>query len=162
MREISETLMQAILMQYAMGDKHHELVVPNSTSIFMWEADLISVTRSWFVHEYEIKISRADYLRDSKKDDKHYYLKCGKQYAPNYFWYATIGFDIEPPEHAGWLKIAYDEKHFRYCVRVMREARRLHDGKLSEDKRQAVARLLAWRLANEVYNRVFNRVEATP
>ncbi len=52
----------------------HQLYCPNTTTVFPWEADLVSVTRSNFIHEYEIKISRSDFLADFKKT-KHRLLK---------------------------------------------------------------------------------------
>lgn len=48
----------------------HRLFCPNTTTVFYWEADLVSLTRAGLMHEYEIKCSRSDFLADFKKD-KH-------------------------------------------------------------------------------------------
>lgn len=153
---VTECTIQAILMQWCMSDKHHSLVVPNSTSIYSWESDLLSVTRCNFVHEYEIKLNMADYRRDALKESKHYYLKTERsKYLPNYFWYATFEFDIEPPVYAGWLKVVYSAKHFRYYIEIKKEAPRLHTFKLTNDKILAFGRLLAWRVTNEYSKRIF-------
>lgn len=150
---ITETKMQAILMRHAMADCNHIYVLPNSTIIYPWESDLISVTKALFAHEYEIKISLADYKKDKEKKWKHYSLRLGdSRNTPNYFWYATFEFDIEPPEHAGWLKIEYNAKQFRYFVHMMKEAPRLHTKKLTDDQQFHIAKLLSWRLSN-YYNR---------
>lgn len=48
----------------------HKLHCPNTTTVFPWEADLVSLTRAELAHEFEIKITRADFKADFKKD-KH-------------------------------------------------------------------------------------------
>jgi len=52
----------------------HKLHCPNTTSVFPWEADLVSLTRAELSHEFEIKITRADFKADFKKD-KHRLLR---------------------------------------------------------------------------------------
>lgn len=52
----------------------HQLHCPNTTTVFPWEADLVSVTRSNLIHEFEIKISKSDFRADFKKV-KHRLLK---------------------------------------------------------------------------------------
>lgn len=52
-------------------DKGHMLIVPNTTALSpVWtyggEADLLSVTRSGYLHEYEIKRTRSDLLTELK------------------------------------------------------------------------------------------------
>lgn len=152
---VTERTMQAVLMRWIMGTQNHDIVIPNSTTVFYWEADLVSVTKSCFTHEYEIKLNMADYKRDAKKEDKHTYLQTNHRYTPNYFWYATWNFDIDPPSHAGWMKVVYTERAYRYYVEVKKPAPRLHKNKLSDDKRFAIARLLSWRLTNEFTSRLF-------
>lgn len=49
----------------------HRLFCPNTTTVFPWEADLVSLTRAGLSHEFEIKISRADFRADFKKEEKH-------------------------------------------------------------------------------------------
>lgn len=46
--------------------KNHPITVPNS-KLYSWEADMLSLTLSSFVHEFEIKISVADFRRDATK-----------------------------------------------------------------------------------------------
>jgi len=75
--------------------------------VFRWESDFVSITTSGFAHEYEIKISKSDFKRDSEKVWKHkvlldrYEPKTAK---PNYFWYVTPPGLVElaeVPEYAG-------------------------------------------------------------
>lgn len=134
---VTESTIQAILLTYAMERKNHQFAVPNVTMIYPWEADMVSVTSSWLVHEYEIKISRSDFLADKNKKMKHQDLQqrfsTGAEFrkpettrqrtlfemglttgfkirVPNYFWYVTYGFDIEItelPPYAGWMTVEW-------------------------------------------------------
>lgn len=161
MSKISETIMQAILMRWAMGN-NHIYAVPNSTVIYPWESDLISVTKALYAHEYEIKISMADYKKDAEKKWKHLSLQLGDlRNTPNYFWYATYEFDIEPPDHAGWIKVNYDERRFNYHVEIRKDAPRLCTQKVSEAKTAQIAKLLSWRLAN-IYHGYIHDSEDMP
>lgn len=139
----SEKTLQAAVMLWAMSAKQHQLVIPNSNTLFRWEADLITVTRSGLAHEYEMKVTPADYKRDAGKTDKHRTLKGGG--AASYFWYVTC-FDIAPPQHAGWLLVY--ERSDQWLVEVKKEAPRLCDRKIADEQRLIIARLLSWRLTN--------------
>jgi len=129
-------------MDYAMEKKSHQITVPNVTLVYPWEADVISATKSWLVHEYEIKVSRSDFLADKNKKAKHKDLsdrfKTGAKYrepktdwerswfesgyttkfwinTPNYFWYVTHGFEIETdeiPHYAGWMVVEWEQRKF--------------------------------------------------
>ena len=71
----SERRIQEQLYRYLMVKQHHQMS-PN-VYLFDWEADLLSLTKAGYIHEYEIKISRSDFMADSKKVDKHQALKNG-------------------------------------------------------------------------------------
>jgi len=144
---INETTIQAVLMQWIMNSKHHRLVLPNSTTLFFWEADVISVNNSNFVHEYEIKISRADYNKDAAKH-KHNFIGHPER-SPAYFWYVTYGFEIDPPEKAGWILVSkYPDKN-RLVIEVKKNAPRLNKWKIPEYKILSLAHCLSWRLTGE-------------
>lgn len=53
------------MRNHAMG-MQHEWITPNAM-LYAWESDLLTVTRSSMVHEFEIKCTRADLLQDLKK-----------------------------------------------------------------------------------------------
>lgn len=143
---VTEATIQAVLMHWAMEDKHHQFVIPNSRDLFHWECDLLSVTRSDFVHEYEIKLNRADYNRDSKKR-KHHWLGDSHR-SPAYFWYATYQFEIEPPKNAGWLYVWYNEARSIFEVDVKKNAPRISGWKIPEKTKVDIARLLSYRIKN--------------
>ena len=51
--------------------------IPN-IYLYDWESDFLSVTRSGYIYEYEIKVSKEDFKRDTKvKTGKHEVMKHG-------------------------------------------------------------------------------------
>lgn len=145
--KVTEATLQAVIMNWAMEEKHHALILPNSNSLYSWEADLITVTQAGLAHEFEIKLNIADYRRDAKKR-KHFHLG-EASYGPSYFWYVTHDFDIEPYDKAGWIKIHYDEKACRFRLNVIKNAPRLNAAKISDRDQLAIGRMLSFRLKNE-------------
>ena len=129
-----------------------------------WEADLLAVTRAGYAAEYEVKLTRADYLRDIEKKAwsryggyysrpgptgvclrKHELLGEGDARGPNRFSFVapagllTIG-DIPP--WAGFIEV---ETHGRWLVpRFVRGAPLLH-GHKSETLVALIHRALAFR-----------------
>lgn len=151
---LTESVIQAVLLRYTLDEKHHVLAVPNSTVLFNWEADLVSVTKAGLVHEYEVKLSLADYRRDFGKKWKHASLQDQMWRSPNYFWYVTSGFEIEPPEYAGWLEIVDTRSGRGLIVHNHKEAPRLHSKKVTEKQTETIGHLLAYRLKN-LYHSVY-------
>ena len=43
------------------------LIIPNFTPADWWECDIFRVLKSGYTHEYEIKLSKKDYMADFKK-----------------------------------------------------------------------------------------------
>ncbi len=86
---MTENSIQEILFQW-LREKKQTLITPN-VSLFWGEADLISVSRTGYSTEFEIKCSLSDYRRDFRtKPAKHKRLQDpksshGKKTLPNYF-----------------------------------------------------------------------------
>lgn len=154
MSEFSERSIQAILMGWLLIDRRHEIAIPNSTMFFQWEADMASVTKSFYAHEIEIKISKGDFARDVKdKPWKHQHLADPGLYPemvkPNYFWYCTPdGMEIDVPEYAGWL-VVYKQRD-RYIVQEKKGAPLLHKKKIEAEKLVKAARILSFRMMSEM------------
>jgi hypothetical protein len=143
-------VLQTVLMNWAMEEKKHELIIPNSNTIFNWEADLLTFTRSNFIHEFEIKLNIYDFRADAKKNWKHQLLATPGRHIPNYFWYATSEFEIEPPKYAGWIKIF--NKAGYWNIRVLKEAPRLHSNKATDRQIRAASRIISHHLRREYWN----------
>lgn len=91
-------------------------------NIFNWESDVVKFTKSGYVYEFEIKISKADFKNDFKnKKNKHAILEnseTGNEKKPNYFYYVVPKDMItveDVPEYAGLIYvIPYSEKRFGF------------------------------------------------
>jgi hypothetical protein len=71
------------------------------------DADFVAVTMAGQVYEYEVKISRSDFLKDASKRRHKIYTGLQEGLRPNRFWYvAPTGLlateDI--PAFAGWIE----------------------------------------------------------
>lgn len=135
----------------------HGWITPNAI-LYPWESDLLSVTRSNLVHEFEIKRSRADLLRDLDKP-KHAsrYLLTGRRPAsttrmgnmnfsaperdikrPSYFWFvvtedlADVALSDRIPAHCGVMEIRYagDQQARPFLLEPRRMATRLHETRI--------------------------------
>lgn len=143
---MNESKIQRILTRYLVREKNHKIVAPNITNIFGWECDLISVTPANLIHEFEIKISRSDYLADAKKA-KHFIMAnkihTSRRFA-NYFWYVA-SFDLPLSDlrsHAGLISIAGG------VIRILKPAPKLHAQKLTPIHFDKIARSLTYKLLN--------------
>jgi hypothetical protein len=119
--------------------RNREYVIPN-LYLGAWECDVYSETKK-YSEEYEIKISKADYLNDFKKKDtryqwvpaekqrryniinKHDLIKDGKRV--NRFWYvapmgllanANIIFPTMIPEYAGLIYYCAEERYNKFII----------------------------------------------
>ena len=98
----------------------HTLVLPNCYLFGENESDLVSVTKSGYVWEYEIKVSRRDFLADKRKSRHQWYSgssfgDCSGWYRrpgtpeprkPNRFFYVVeegVANAEDLPEYAGLL-----------------------------------------------------------
>lgn len=67
--------------------RNHTPVVANVTTMFDWEVDLFSVNKGGMTYEFEVKISRSDFLRDKKKKKWAMYKWKKETRLPNYMIY---------------------------------------------------------------------------
>lgn len=103
-------------------------LVPNCGALGH-EADLARLTDKRKLHEYEIKVSRSDFLADRRKrktlkfDRVESYARYGR--LPHYFWYAVlagVATEDDLPDHAGLIVVDPD----RNRAAVVRKAKLLH------------------------------------
>ena len=112
--KLDETKIQFYLNRYVMA-KGHYIAIPNvSWSWLYWEADLISITKSFYMYEYEIKISRADFEKDFVKPKHRRLKRCAKgQRIPNYFVYVAPikAIPLCIPSYAGLIEVRQDTRY---------------------------------------------------
>lgn len=135
--------------------KGHYIVIPNvDWSYLLWEADLISVTQAWYLHEYEIKISHQDFKADFKKPKhKHYRARRNHKRMPNYFTYVAPikAIPICIPEYAGLIEVQ-ECGHYGhdFCLIQVKKPVLIHKNKLTEAGAVKMLRTFMfkyWRLA---------------
>jgi len=85
-------------------------VAENFNYFFAGELDVISVNKSGYVVELEVKISRADFKADAKKKKWQWYndnLYFGKSHCPNYFIYVCPDNLIKEDEIKDYQGLIY-------------------------------------------------------
>lgn len=130
------------------------LFVTNFTGMGFAECDVLRITTSNIVYEYEIKNSRSDFKADFKKTYKHDRLSgrvdvdkknirySGHPARPNHFYYVCLEGLIkesEIPSYAGLIYIVDDN------IRVVKKAPKLHSFKATAKLIHTVALLLSAR-----------------
>lgn len=137
--EWSEYKIQQCLRKFFLSEttKRYELY---NLYVYNWESDYLAITRSGIAYECEIKISKQDFINDSKKHNKHVIISEGKlpKGRPNYFYYAVpkglITAD-EVPEHAGLIYV------MPYGIQYVKEAKKVHEGKFDFEKTKLMDKL---------------------
>jgi len=99
-------------------EKNHSPITTHFTGHGLSECDVISISKSNFIYEYEVKISRSDFKADFKKEKHKLMLEKASvidsnindvwYYTPNYFYFVVplnlVSID-EIPEYAGLIYI---------------------------------------------------------
>lgn len=128
-------------------------MLPRYTPVGWWECDVAELTDSGYFREYEIKVSRTDFLRDAnksgyvktgptwmdqKRTTKHELLADGHRRAPNNFFFAVPDGLIPVEDCPAWAGLIYVYRrgptHWP-DKRVVKRAPRIHAEK--KDKMQS-------------------------
>lgn len=137
--EWSEYKIQQLLRKHFLSEftKRYELC---NLYVYDWESDYLAITRSGIAYECEIKISKQDFINDSKKHNKHAIISEGRlpEGRPNYFYYAVPEglISVEDiPEHAGLIYV------MPYGIQYIKDAKKVHDGKFDFEKTDLMDKL---------------------
>lgn len=122
--KFNERTLIPIVWDHLLHNLNHRFVVPN---VYMgkFEADVVGVDREGYGHEFEIKTSKEDFIRDFKdKPRKHYGLERSTSWQKSFTYVAPAGIiplDLLPP-YASLVEITYAKryKNLRYSCRVDR------------------------------------------
>lgn len=107
-----------------------------------WEMDVALISKSGMLHEYEVKISRSDFLADKKKG-KWLQFECKNDYAcPNYFYYVCPTGLIKSDEIPVYAGLYYYEDG---RLSFIQKAKRFHP--VPHNKEWILRKML--RLTNE-------------
>lgn len=142
---MTEHSIQTALYQWCRS-KRHPVTIDNCGACTIGKADLLSVTKARFVHEFEVKCTASDFRREFEtKDTKHRRLRTADNRLmalPNYFWFATPDGLLAPgdiPDYAGLITVA------RGRCTVQIEAPRIHSSNLTDRDRRYIERGLTHR-----------------
>lgn len=137
----TEKSIQKILREHFMSPNSMKYRIEN-LSVYSWESDSLSITKSGYVYECEIKISRADFFNDKKKERKHQILegtyqlgKLEKNYPsrPNYFYYVVPEGLVKEDEIPSYAGLIYITDVWPY-VSVVVSAPKIYNEKIDEEK----------------------------
>ena len=138
--EWTEYKVQQILRKYFLAESTKKYDLFN-LFIYQWESDYLAITRSDIVYECEIKISRQDFLNDSKKKNKHLIIEgnANNDYdRPNYFYYAVPDGLIKIDEVSDYAGLIYVNPGY---ISIMKQAPKQHDGKFDYEKHNLMNKL---------------------
>lgn len=96
-----------------------------------WEIDVLSLNKSDYLTEFEVKVSRSDFKADSKKRKWQFYERKVETMISNYFYYACTNGLIsvnEIPVFAGLLYVTNDG------IETIKKAPLLHKAKHDRNK----------------------------
>jgi len=140
--------MKTIEMELAVSayfNPRQNLSIPNvSWGFNIHECDLLILTKTRYLYEIEIKVSRSDLIKDKEKRHNHQNNKIKR------FYFAIpeeMEKDIEHiPERAGIL-IVYKAKNGRICCKKLRESKiNTLSTPVNDDDAYKLARLGALRI----------------
>lgn len=148
---------EAALCMY-LYQKSHSPITTHFTGMGLAECDVISVSKSDYIYEYEIKISKADFKKDFTKlkhtniiNEKSTSISKGEvvYLLPNYFNFVTPRGLVElsdVPDYAGLIYMNDD-----FTFEIMRKPKLLHGTKASNEFIRKLAHNLSCKL-------IFNKI----
>lgn len=163
---MTEHTVQNALWKY-LDDKEHRWIAPCFTPESWWECDMFSVTKAGLTHEYEIKLTKADFSNDRKKvrrtgrwegepgasewvtesHNKYDCLARSDPSGPSRFWYVVPEGMVQVSELPAWAGLIWitagHDGDFQFSV--IKEAPKLHGGKLTPEMRATMGEMFYWR-----------------
>jgi len=138
MKKVTTKDLEIAVLQY---DKQAEL--RSLRTSLPWECDVLSVTKSGYATEYELKISKSDFKADFKKR-KHKMFSKGEGGMVSRFWFVVPKDMVDKkdiPQYAGLMY--YDHK--RRTVHPVKYPQRLKAGKLDSKTIRRLYRSMMYR-----------------
>jgi hypothetical protein len=133
--------------------KGHSPISTHATIQGLQECDVISISKSDYIYEYEVKISRSDFKADFKKPkhnlitEKNFIKETKKEtfyLVPNYFYFVVpenlISID-EVPSYAGLIYVTETQDY-----NIIKKAPVIHKTKASNEFIRALSHQLTCKL----------------
>jgi hypothetical protein len=160
-RPLTERVVQNALF-WMMRSSHHS-ICPNFTPHRWYENDIFAITKSGYWHEFEIKLTKADFKADANKRPpswrtgigqtpatKHELIAAKHPTGPNRFYYvlpAGVVDDADVPEWAGIMRVTNGPT--RAWITRTRQAPWLHKNQVRDELIQQVKGVFYYRLWSE-------------
>ena len=137
-----------------------EFTVPN---VFFFgdknrtESDIIEVTKTGYLVEYEVKISRADFLADRRKSKWQFY-KFHYDKAPKFFYYILpkgIAEPVELPDFAGLIEYEVYDTDIVFCT--VKKPVQLNRMKATDEDKYFLLKKLYYKSIGEVFNPEYHK-----
>ncbi len=125
--KIQETVCKHLAM------KGYEAICENFC--YNWEMDVAALSKSNMLHEYEVKISRSDFLADKKQKSikfSHFEIR-NERTIPNYFFYVCPEGMISESEIPVWAGLYYFSKA-EGEITMIKNAKKLHKSTLNHER----------------------------
>lgn len=134
----------------------------NNWHVKRWEMDIACVTKKLLLKEYEIKISRSDFLADKKnkrtkhtlyesahnaRKDQMHFLGTG---VPNMLYYVCPDGLIWPDEVPKYAGLYYYNKNHRNKFYLGKPAPRIHSVKINSKLIDNIYHCMSWRLSTQL------------
>lgn len=146
----------AVLCHWLLRERRMRLVVPNVHFLDVWESDVLALDNNLSAHEFEIKVSLADFKRELvDKKEKHKELARGKLPLLHFYFVAPVAMlspELLPP-YAGLIELDHDPSRFdllRFCtdVRVTKKPTIINKTKAKPHQIDQLHRALQWKVVN--------------
>jgi len=170
MTGVNERFIQMALAADSKGRYRQGRCMPNFTPKGWWECDLAYLTKSGYLHEFEIKLTTSDFRKDAEKVESHPWNRrqrkalgldlvtkhqrlAERRCVPNHFWFVTVpGVTTldQIPEWAGWIEIEPRTSYWYSRQKVHKRAPKLHSNKADDSVEK--------QMLQSAYYRLFDRM----
>lgn len=138
--KFTENFIQRALSNHYFSPNSVKYDIDNLFVFKDWESDKVLITKSGYIYEFEIKVSKSDFKNDFKHKEEKYknfnLVMEGEELTdkcfPNYFSYACPKGLIQTediPDYAGLVYV--DELGW---LKIVKMPKRIHKSKLSEEQ----------------------------
>lgn len=141
-----------IIRRLMWGRHRRTWCLPNYTPHGWFECDVMNISNAGYMQEFEVKVTKADFLADSAKQDrlglKHERLAVGDVRGPRQFYFCVpddLAQFVEIPRWAGLLLFRSRGKQMP-IEQVVRQAPMLHSTKVDQKVRDHAKSVCYWRM----------------
>lgn len=146
---MTERTLQSAIYRHLMKLRY-DIIVPNSC-VYGWESDVVGVTKTGFAHEFEIKLTVADFKAEARKVKKFESLESGvyryhygqlTAERPNYFQYVVPEGLIDIADVPDFAGLIYVDNGY---ISVRKKPVKIHTEKVTDKQWRQMTRSVMYR-----------------